>query len=168
MLDWGGGMGHYYLISQALVPDLEIDYSCKDLAGVAREGQELFPQAHFYTDDSCLDRQYDFILVSSSLQYSADWDVLLRRLALACSGYLLVTKLPITHVSGSYVFVQRPHQYGYQTDYHAWCLNRTDFLTEAASAGLEVVREFTIGLTIDVRGAPEPSEYRGFLFRIAA
>ena len=168
MLDWGGGIGHFYLISQALVPDLDIDYSCNDLPGLAEYGQQLFPQAHFYTDTSCLDGQYDFVLASSSLQYMPDWASTFTRLARACSGYLLVTRLPITHAAPAYVFVQRPYQYGYQTEYPAWCLNRAEFLDTAVSAGLELVREFSIGFTIEVENAPEPSEYRGFLFRAAA
>src|SRR5437660_12823942 len=38
LLDWGGGIGHYYLISQALIPDLEIDYHCKDVPILAEYG----------------------------------------------------------------------------------------------------------------------------------
>jgi len=53
MLDWGGGIGHYYVISQALAPDLEIDYHCKDLPVLAEYGQKLFPQAHFYSGEEC-------------------------------------------------------------------------------------------------------------------
>src|SRR5258708_36545633 len=73
MLDWGGGIGHYYLISKALLPDVQVDYHCKDLPIFAAHGQQLFPEAHFYADDQCLNRHYDFVLASSSLQYAQDW-----------------------------------------------------------------------------------------------
>lgn len=31
MLDWGGGLGAYYVYSRALLPDLELDYHCREL-----------------------------------------------------------------------------------------------------------------------------------------
>jgi len=49
ILDWGGGIGHYYLLSQALLPDIVIDYSCKDVPVLCDYGAELFPQQNFYT-----------------------------------------------------------------------------------------------------------------------
>ena len=30
-LDWGGGIGHYYLLAKALLPEVAIDYHCKDV-----------------------------------------------------------------------------------------------------------------------------------------
>src|SRR5262245_11437293 len=30
LLDWGGGIGQYYFISKALLPEIEIEYHCKD------------------------------------------------------------------------------------------------------------------------------------------
>src|SRR5262249_4461620 len=43
MLDWGGGIGHFYLLSRTLVPDLPIEYHCKDLPVFAEHGRVLFP-----------------------------------------------------------------------------------------------------------------------------
>src|SRR5207244_253678 len=70
MLNWGGGMGHYYLLSRALVPDLEIDYHCKDLPLLAKHGSQLLSSVHFHTDESCLASTYDFVLASGSLHYT--------------------------------------------------------------------------------------------------
>lgn len=167
MLDWGGGLGHYYLVSQALVPDLEIDYHCKDVRVLADYGRELFPQAHFYADETCLGRSYDFVLASTSLHYSPDWLATLKALAGATAEYMFVTRLPIVRQADSYVFVQRPYQYGYDTEYLGWCLNRKEFLEGAQTAGLNLVREFIIGEQPIIHGAPGPCEYRGFLFRQA-
>jgi putative methyltransferase (TIGR04325 family) len=165
MLDWGGGMGHYYLISKALVPDLRIDYHCKDVPMLVEKGCQLFPQAHFYTDDTCLARQFDFVLASSSLHYSQNWSAILHGLAGSTASYLFVTRLPIIHRVPSYVMVQRPYRYGYNTEYLGWCLNRAELLMEAAACKLELVREFVIGEQPHIRRAPEQCEYRGFLFR---
>ena len=55
MLDWGGGIGHYYLISQKLLPELNIEYHCKDFPRFAEYGKTLFPEARFYSDATCPD-----------------------------------------------------------------------------------------------------------------
>ena len=164
MLDWGGGIGHYYLLSQKLVPDLGIDYHCKDVPVLAEYGRSLFPQAHFYTDETCLERKYDFVLASASFQYSQDWVSALKGLAQATAGYLFITRLPIAHHVPSFVIVQRPYQYGYDTEYLGWCLNRNEFLKVAENAGLKLVREVIAQASPHVTLAPEQPEYWGFLF----
>jgi putative methyltransferase (TIGR04325 family) len=165
MLDWGGGIGHYYLLSQKLVPDLEIDYHCKDVSLLAEYGRSLFPQAHFYADETCLERKYDFVLVSGSFQYSQDWTSALKGLAQATAGYLFVTRLPTVHQAPSFVIVQRPYHYGYNTEYLGWCLNRGEFLQCAQKAGLELIREFVVETLPPIHLAPEQPEHWGFLFR---
>jgi putative methyltransferase (TIGR04325 family) len=165
MLDWGGGIGHYYLLSQNLVPALEIDYHCKDVPVLAEHGRSLFPKAHFYTDETCLERKYDFVLVSGSFQYSQDWVSALKGLAQATGGYLFITRLPIAHQAPSFVIVQRPYQYGYNTEYLGWCLNRGEFLQCAQKLGLELIREFVVEPLPPIHRAPEQPEHWGFLFR---
>ncbi len=165
LLDWGGGLGHYYLIGKSFMPDLEIDYHCKDLPLVATYGQQLLPEAHFYSDDSCLARRYDFVLASTSLHYAQEWATTLQALAHTVRSYLLVTQLPVTLEAASFVFVQRPYRYHYQTEYLSWCLNRAEFLHSAEHAGLSLVREFINGYSIPIPHAPAPYEYRAFLFR---
>lgn len=166
MLDWGGGIGHYNLIARACVPNLAIDYHCKDLPGLARYGQTLFPEAHFYSDETCLARSYDFVLTSGALHYSEDWAGTLAGLRRAAGDYLLVTLLPIVLQAPSYVFVQRPYAYGYNTEYLGWCLNRAEFLERALERHeVELVREFVTGQQPPIARAPEPCQYRAFLFR---
>jgi putative methyltransferase (TIGR04325 family) len=164
MLDWGGGLGHYYLISRALVPNLRIDYHCKDVPVLAECGRRLLPEAHFYTDESCLERSYDFVLASTSLHYSEDWSSTFRKLASSTARYILVTGLPTVQHSPSYVFIQRPYQYGYNTEYLGWCLNREQFVHVAEISDVQLVREFIIGYRPLIHKAPEQCEYRGYLF----
>lgn len=164
LLDWGGCLGHYYLISKSLLPDVDMDYHCKDVPVLTEYGRTLLPHAHFYTDESCLTRKYDLVLVSASLHYSEDWRSTLKGLAQATGAYLFVSSLPVVQKSPSYVFIQRPYQYGYNTEYLGWCLNRQEFLGFAATVGLALVREFIIGYRPFIYRAPEQDEYRGFLF----
>lgn len=165
MLDWGGGIGHYYLLAQVLLPGVRIEYHCKDVPLLAEYGAQLFPDQHFYSDESCLARTYDFVLASGSLHFSEDWQRVLAGLAAATEEYLFITRLPTVVQVPSYVFIQRAYSYGYNTEYLGWCLNKAKFLREASRLGLALVREFVIGEQPSIAGAPEPCQYRGFLFR---
>ncbi|MFC2105498.1 methyltransferase, TIGR04325 family [Candidatus Bipolaricaulota bacterium] len=166
LLDWGGGIGHYYILSRALLPEVEIDYHCKDVPLLCQGGRELFPEARFYNDArTCFERTYDLVLASSSLQYSEDWPGTVTQLASVSRSYLYVTRLPIVRRAASFVVIQRPYQYGYKTEYLSWVLNRQEFLNYMDSLGMTLVREFQIQERPFVHRAPEQGESRGFLFR---
>ena len=165
VLDWGGSIGHYYLLAKAFLPGVEVEYHCKDVPMIAEYGQKLLPQARFYADDACLSKPYDFVLASGSLQYSQDWSAVFSQLAAATSGYLLVTRLPTVKAVPSYVFIQRPYAHGYNTEYLAWCLNREEFMHIVQATGLQLMREFVVGDNHPIPNAPEGCEYYGFLFR---
>jgi len=168
LLDWGGGIGHYYLLAQALLPEVRIEYHAKDVPLMAEYGAQIFPDQHFYADSSCLAHTYDFVMASTSLHYSEDWQGALAGLAQATDGYLYITRLPTVTKASSYVFIQRPYAYGYNTEYLGWCLNKRDFLEEVSKTGLHLVREFAIGEQPPIADAPEACQYRGFLFRTGA
>jgi putative methyltransferase (TIGR04325 family) len=165
MLDWGGGPGHYYLIAQRLLPAVRFEYSCKDVAVLAEYGQTLWPEAHYYSDNRCFERQYDLVMASGSMHYVCDWRDLLSKLAGSAGEYLFVTRLPTVERAASFVFIQRPYAYGYNTEYTGWCLNRADLLQQAEAAGLALVREFVTGERPVIANAPEQCVYRGFLFQ---
>jgi putative methyltransferase (TIGR04325 family) len=165
ILDWGGGIGHYYMLAQALLPDVQIDYYCNDLPLLAAYGAELFPMQHFSSDNTCFEKQYDFVLASSSLFYVQEWQSLFARLAHATRGFIFVTRLPIVFNVPSFVFLQRAYSFGYNTEYLGWCLNRQALLDEATRLNLVFIREFVTGESWQVRHAPEECQNRGFLFR---
>jgi putative methyltransferase (TIGR04325 family) len=167
MLDWGGGIGHYYLLAKALLPGIAIEYHCKDVPVLAAHGARLFPDLHFYDDESCLNRRYDLVVASGALHYEEQWADRLARLSSAACGSLYVTRVPTVFGVSSYVFVQRPTPYGYNTEYLGWCLNRGEFLAAAASAALTLRREFVIAERPPIAGAPEPCRYRGYWFTTA-
>jgi putative methyltransferase (TIGR04325 family) len=169
VLDWGGGAGHYEVLSRAVLPaGVELEYHCKDVPGLAALGRELLPHATFHDDDSCLGRRYDLVLASGSLQYSEDWAADLGRLGAAAGRYLYVTRLPVALRSGSFVVLQRAYAYGYDTEYLGWVVSRADLLARARGSGLELVRELLLEARFSAAGAPEdPVGHRGFLFRPA-
>jgi len=164
ILDWGGGIGHYFVLAQALAPHIAIDYHCKDMPLLATYGAELFPDQSFYSDERCLERQYDLVITSTSLQYSEQWKDVLSALAKAAHRYLYVAQLPVVATGPSFVFVQRPYAYGYNTEYLGWCLNKEEFMAHAEGLGLRLEREFVYGHAPLIDGAPYQATYWGFLF----
>lgn len=165
MLDWGGGIGHYYLLAQAVLPEVKIEYHCKDMPLLSQYGAKLFPDQHFYTDESCLEHTYDFVMASTSLHYTEDWQRILSGLSKTTKRYLYIAHLPIVLKTSSFVFVQRPYSYGYNTEYLGWCLNRGHFLRFTEVSGLKLIREFIYAYKPKIYKAPEQNQYRGFLFK---
>ena len=169
VLDWGGGVGLFYLLSRALLPDeVELDYHCKDLPALCSYGREALPQAHFHEDESCLERRYDLVLASSSLQYSENWSEVLQRLAGAAGSYLYLARVPVVLKCPSFVVLQRAYRYGLGTEFLSWVFNRDELLEAASRSGTKLVREFVFGEKSAIRGTPEQDETRGFLFRAVA
>lgn len=165
VLDWGGGLGHYYALARSVLAGVELDYHVKETPAVCAQGREVAPQVTFHEDESCLSRRYDLVLASSSLQYEQDWQTLFERLAGATEHYLYVARLPVALTSGPFVVLQRAHAYGYETEYLGWVVNRPELLERAAGSGLGLAREFLVGAWFQADGAPEnPVEHRSFLF----
>ncbi len=166
LLDWGGGIGHYYLLSKAVLPGVDIDYYCHDLPLLCEAGATTLPNGHFIQNpDDCFARKYDFVLASSSLWYEQEWRSVVDRLAGAADPYLYVTRMVFVQRAASYVAIQRPWALGYETEYRCWILNRDEFVSHLASQSMELVREFLINDGPRIHRAPEQGDYRGFLFR---
>jgi putative methyltransferase (TIGR04325 family) len=165
VLDWGGGLGHYRALARSVVPGLELEYHVKETPAICAQGREVAPEIVFHEDESCLERRYDLVVASSSLQYAQDWRGLLDRLAGAAESYLYVARVPVALSAPSFVVLQRAYAYGYETDYLGWVLNRHEFLAYAAGAGVSLAREFLLDARFAAVGAPEtPVEHRSFLF----
>jgi putative methyltransferase (TIGR04325 family) len=165
VLDWGGGLGHYYVLSSVLLPGVKLDYTCKDLSRVCAEGRKLLPEVVFCDDESCLSRTYDLVHAGTSLHYSEDWRATVVGLARAAGEHLYVSRLPVVETSAPFVVVQRPYRYGYDTEYLCWFLNRREFVTHVESCGFELAREFLVMDRPYVYRAPEQGQFRSFLFR---
>jgi putative methyltransferase (TIGR04325 family) len=165
ILDWGGGIGHYYAVAKSLYPDLQVDYTCFDVPILVAEGRRLFPEATFLSDMSTVEKTYDLVFASSSLQYAEDWRATLSLLASSTHGRTCVTRVPIALANPSFVSLQRADRHGYGTEYLGWVLNRDELLDAAEAAGLQLLREFFLTGRFSAAGAPEgPIGHRGFLF----
>jgi putative methyltransferase (TIGR04325 family) len=168
ILDLGGGVGQFSPLTSALLPDVEIDYHVVDTPVLCSLGRELNPDLHFYDDGSWQGRKYDLVLASGALQCTEDWQKTLKALAEATSEHLFVTRIPIVFRSPTFVVLQRAEDYGFETEFLGWFLNRDEFLDCAKGAGVELVREFVMLDKTPAAGAPEQATYRGFLFKPAS
>jgi putative methyltransferase (TIGR04325 family) len=165
ILDWGGGLGHYYHYARALLPGVALDYTVKDMPGLCSAGRELIPQVSFSADESVLRRQYDFVFASSAVHYERDPYRALGRLAAATSDWLLVTRTPILERTDDLLVVQRPYAYGYMTEYAGWMMNRSRLVDCLAQNGFTLERQFLIGEQPYLPMLDEQPQYYGFLFR---
>jgi putative methyltransferase (TIGR04325 family) len=165
MLDWGGGVGQYCFAAEAAIPGVAIDYHCKEVPVQCNHGRRVLPNATFYTDDAqYADRRFDLVFASGALQYARDWQSVLERLAQATGEYLYITRLPVVFEAESFVYLQRAYAHGYDTEYLGWALNREELLTTAKQIGLTLTREFLLNESAQIKGAPENTQSRGYLF----
>jgi putative methyltransferase (TIGR04325 family) len=166
ILDWGGGVGHYYLYSKALLPELAIHYHCYDVPTLCGVGKKLVPDAEFHAGaDNLAGKRFDLVISSSSLHYFQDWQNTARWLVDRTGSFLYVARLPVVTHTPSFVVRQRPYGQGYETEFFSWFINRTELNACIRAAGLELIREFVFAEDWIVRGAPEQGESRGFLYQ---
>jgi putative methyltransferase (TIGR04325 family) len=169
VLDWGRGLGHYFVYARSLYPDLTFDYVIKELPKACEVGRALVPQATFLADDeAALSRQYDLVWASSSVHYTRDCYGLLHRLCASASSSIMITRLPVVEHHDDFLVVQRPHRYGYMTEYPGWFMNKGRLLNFIRARRFDLVREFLVAEQPCVPNAPETARYLGFLFQRAA
>ena len=161
VLDWGGALGHYYLVGKAVLPGVKIDFHVKEVPLMAKAGEQLNPEVHWYDDETCLEKDYDLVMMTGSIPYMEDWADVLHRITPSTKRYLFIARLPVVEHSPSFVAIQRL----YNSQMLHQQLNQTEFLETVRETGLTLVREFVVGDRPYIKGAPERCEVRGWLFK---
>jgi putative methyltransferase (TIGR04325 family) len=161
VLDWGGSLGHYYLIGKAVLPEVSIDYHVKEVPLMANAGKQLNPDVHWYDDERCLERDYDLIMINGSLLYMKDWVDVLNRIARSVKEYLFLFRLPVVQHSPSFLSIERL----YNSQMLHQQLNQAELLGVVKNTGLTLMREFVVGDRPYIKNAPEQCEIRGWLFK---
>lgn len=163
ILDYGSNLGYFCWAAQALLPGVALDYHCRDLPDIVREGRKFTPQATWHADDSCLDQQYDLLVFSSVLQYVKDWRQLVARAGKSADPYVFVAQTPVVERVPSFVSIQR--QEGTAVLYQA--INKSELKKAFSDAGLQPAREFLEGGHYPIDNAPEQPSYYACLLRRA-
>ena len=161
ILDWGGALGHYYLIAKAVLPEVSIEYHVKEVPLMSKTGEQLNPEVHWYNDESCLERKYDLIMMNGSIGYLEDWIDLLHRVARSTKKYLFLFRLLVVQNTPSFVAIERLYN---STMLHQQ-FNQVELLEAVRETGFTIVREFVVGERPFIKGAPEQCEMRGWLFK---
>lgn len=159
ILDYGAGLGHCYGVARALLPGIPLEYHCKELSALVLLGRKFTPDATWHVDDSCLDAQYDLVVLGSVLQYLEDWPDLIHRAASAATHYLYITQTPVVEFGPAYVAIQRVNG---QPILHNQ-INKAELLTAISKTGMTTVRQFLENPHTLIQGAPEQPVYFGCL-----
>jgi putative methyltransferase (TIGR04325 family) len=166
ILDWGGGLGHYYLYSRALLPDVVFDYHCYDVPALCEVGRRLQPDVHFHQGADTLEgAEFDLVICSAALHFFERWRDVARMLCTRAKDLLYITRLAIVESGPSFVVRQRSSHY--DTEFQSWCLNRGELFDCVQERGMALLREFLFMDTQALINAPEPSSCRGFLLHRA-
>jgi len=161
VLDWGGSLGHYYLVGKAVLPNVSMDYHVKEVPLMAEAGRLLNPDVHWYDDESCLEREYDLVMLNGSILYLKDWGDALHRIARSVKEYLFLFRLPVVQNSPSFISIERL----YNSQMLHQQLNQADLMEAVKETELILLREFVVGEPPYIRNAPEQCEMRGWLFK---
>jgi putative methyltransferase (TIGR04325 family) len=161
VLDYGSNLGIYYWLGRALVPDVELDYHCKELPEVVEAGRRVTPEVTWHTDDAVLTHSYDLVMFSSSIQYLPNWQDILARAAQSARTYLLLADVPTVRDVPAYVATRRD---GERTSLQM-LMNRSEIIGTVERAGLRLVREFAMRPHPPIADAPEQPMCLGWLFQ---
>ena len=161
VLDWGGSLGHYYLVGKAVLPNVSMDYHVKEVPLMAEAGRLLNPDVHWYDDESCLEREYDLVMLNGSILYLKDWGDALHRIARSVKEYLFLFRLPVVQNSSSFISIERL----YNSQMLHQQLNQADLMEAVKETELILLREFVVGEPPYIKNAPEQCEMRGWLFK---
>lgn len=109
----------------------------------------------------CLTSQYDFVMVSSSLQYVRCWKEQLCDILFAVKEYLYLPRTPTVDRGPSFVAIQE----AYGTRMPFWVFCESEIFNIVETAGFKLVREFASGEDFKVENAPADVKAKSWLFR---
>lgn len=161
ILDYGGGIGHYYQIACSFFPDMNVDYSIKEVPAMADLGKKINANINWFSDDTCLNRRYNLVMVNGSLQYILEWKIVLRKIIDATEEYLFLTRVPVVEHHRGFNAIQNV----YGTTMIHQQFNQSELLGFIESNELLLIREFIIGDKPYIHNAPEQCELKGWLFK---
>ena len=161
ILDWGGGLGHLYLVAKSVIPEVTLDYHCKEMPATVATGRRINPSVTWYDNDDCLAKSFDVVLVSGSLQYMVDWREALKNLSAATKNYALLMQTPIVDKGSGFMAIQRMGD----TELLHQQFNKAEIIGQMNNYGFSLVREFVDGSRLKVVNTEIRCELKGWLFK---
>lgn len=165
ILDWYGGLGAMNETLSMLLPELKIDFHCREDAIVIERGRVTTPDVAFHDcDETAFARRYDLVLARGSLQRMEDWRNTLTHLATATVGFLLICDLTVVSSVPSLPLLRRVYGDGYDTAWACWAVNLPEMLAILEQEGLIFERQLAALPAPAIKNTPEQPELRSFLF----
>lgn len=161
VLDWGSGIGHYYLMAKKFLPGVQIDYHCVEVPEMAKLGKRINNEVSWYSDKSYLNKEYDLVMINASIQYVKEWKMFFKDISKCTKEYLFVTRVPSVCNVSSFVAIQ--DEQGIKMLHQQ--LNSSEFVQEVENCGFGVMLEFLVGDKPFIKNAPEQCEMKGWLFK---
>jgi putative methyltransferase (TIGR04325 family) len=160
ILDFGGGLGNYWLAAERVLTGKTLDYTVVELPAACEIGRQIFPQIRFA--EQCPSGAFNLVFGAGSLQYVQDWRRQFRTLADLASPWLYIARLPVFSHGETEMVLQTQLGGGVTS----WMLNESEFLTEANDFGLTLVEKFAFGEGFEtISGLAKSPIVRGVLFR---
>jgi len=163
LIDWGGGTGDYYKKAQSIIPNIEIEYHCKELPLTTEIGKKLNSEVVWHDDeDSWMGATYDMVFSSGAFYYVKDWKGILKKLASVGAKYIYLTRTPVVENDNqSFVIMQRS-SFEYKALLHI--LNKLEIVMFLEEQGYTLEREFLTGEVPVIKNSPCYVESKGWLF----
>jgi putative methyltransferase (TIGR04325 family) len=160
LLDWGGGTGHHFQLSKALLPSISVEFHCKEIAAMAKLGRKLNPDVHWWDEDDCFTKDnYDLVIIDGALQYIDDWRQITTGAANATKGYFFLTRTPVVQNVPGYVAIQHT----YNSSFFHQQFNEEELLRHCRENHLKVIQEFATFEYPGIINAPEQPKFKGWL-----
>jgi len=161
VLDWGSGIGHYYLMSKRFLPGVEIDYHCVEVPEMAKLGKMINKNVSWYSANNYLKNTYDLVMINASLQYVKEWKSFFKEISSCIGNYLFVTRIPTVENVEGYVAIQNEN--GVKMLHQQ--INSKELVSTVEGCGFQTMFEFLIGDKPFIKNAPEQCEMKGWLFK---
>lgn len=159
VLDYGGALGQYYLLSHSLFPEISFDYHCKEMEEAVKIGHKKQPNIKWHTSDDCLSDNYDLIHIGSSLQYAEKWKEKLEAICAAATGYIFLGRTPLTTNSRTFCARQIPR------GIPLWVFNEQELFGFFEAHSFELYREFSTDEKYPITGSNANVRGRNLLFK---
>jgi putative methyltransferase (TIGR04325 family) len=161
ILDYGGGFGAHAHALKRLLPGLSFQYTVCELPEFCELGRKFNPDVRFVSSLTEAGSGYNLVYASCSVQYTEDWQKLVRDLCVASAGCVFVARTFFVTNSETFVAMQR----AYGTAYPGWIFNQNEFVQTVQKVSSRKLKEvFLNGRGLAVRGEPEPNVQLGLLF----